>query len=70
MPKGVRFLQILSLKNQFFFKARTLIFVAWDGEEHAIGGSSEFVKEFVNILQQRAVVYINVDMVMPQNNTM
>uniref|UniRef100_A0A915AJ70 Glutamate carboxypeptidase 2 n=1 Tax=Parascaris univalens TaxID=6257 RepID=A0A915AJ70_PARUN len=41
--------------------ARTIMFCSWDGEEHGIIGSTEFVEEFANILTQRAVVYLNVD---------
>uniref|UniRef100_A0A0M3HI31 Peptidase_M28 domain-containing protein n=1 Tax=Ascaris lumbricoides TaxID=6252 RepID=A0A0M3HI31_ASCLU len=37
------------------------MFCSWDGEEHGIIGSTEFVEEFANILTQRAVVYLNVD---------
>ncbi|CAD6192308.1 unnamed protein product [Caenorhabditis auriculariae] len=38
--------------------ARTLMFTAWDAEEFGHIGSVEFVEEFVNILQERAVVRI------------
>lgn len=41
--------------------ARTIVFNAWDAEEFGLIGSTEFVEEFVNILQKRAVVYINMD---------
>ncbi|KHN86959.1 Glutamate carboxypeptidase 2 -like protein [Toxocara canis] len=41
--------------------ARTIMFCAWDGEEHGLIGSTEFVEQFANILSQRAVVYLNVD---------
>uniref|UniRef100_A0A8R1HII9 Glutamate carboxypeptidase 2 homolog n=1 Tax=Caenorhabditis japonica TaxID=281687 RepID=A0A8R1HII9_CAEJA len=41
--------------------ARTIVFNAWDGEEHGLIGSTEFVEEFIDILQKRAVVYINMD---------
>ncbi|CAB3410348.1 unnamed protein product [Caenorhabditis bovis] len=41
--------------------ARTIVFNAWDAEEYGLIGSTEFVEEFVNILQKRAVVYINMD---------
>ncbi|CAD6189092.1 unnamed protein product [Caenorhabditis auriculariae] len=41
--------------------ARTIVFNAWDAEEYGLIGSTEFVEEFVDILQKRAVVYINMD---------
>ncbi|VDM57142.1 unnamed protein product [Angiostrongylus costaricensis] len=41
--------------------ARTVMFAAWDGEEHGIIGSTEFVEEFAEILRQRGVVYLNMD---------
>ncbi|EYB96153.1 hypothetical protein Y032_0153g2937 [Ancylostoma ceylanicum] len=41
--------------------ARTIMFAAWDGEEHGIIGSTEFVEEFTDILRQRAIVYLNMD---------
>ncbi|EGT43920.1 hypothetical protein CAEBREN_29312 [Caenorhabditis brenneri] len=41
--------------------ARTIVFNAWDAEEFGLIGSTEFVEEFVNLLQKRAVVYINMD---------
>ncbi|KAK6760458.1 hypothetical protein RB195_021793 [Necator americanus] len=41
--------------------ARTIIFAAWDGEEHGIVGSTEFVEEFTDILRHRTVVYLNMD---------
>uniref|UniRef100_A0A0N4ZQC1 N-acetylated-alpha-linked acidic dipeptidase 2 n=1 Tax=Parastrongyloides trichosuri TaxID=131310 RepID=A0A0N4ZQC1_PARTI len=41
--------------------SRTIMFCAWDAEEYSLIGSTEFVEEFTNILQNRAVVYLNVD---------
>ncbi|CAI5456445.1 unnamed protein product [Caenorhabditis angaria] len=41
--------------------ARTIVFNAWDAEEFGLIGSTEFVEEYVDILQKRAVVYINMD---------
>lgn len=43
------------------FSARTIVFNAWDAEEYGLVGSTEFVEEFVDILQKRAVVFINFD---------
>ncbi|HRE50530.1 MAG TPA: transferrin receptor-like dimerization domain-containing protein [Flavitalea sp.] len=43
---------------------RTIVYCAWDGEEPAMLGSTEFVEDRLKELQQKAVVYINTD-----NNT-
>ena len=40
---------------------RTLVYCAWDGEEPALVGSTEWVEEHEKELQQKAVVYINSD---------
>ncbi|MFT4155609.1 M28 family metallopeptidase [Parafilimonas sp.] len=40
---------------------RTIIYCAWDGEEPALLGSTEFAEEHAKELQQKAVVYINSD---------
>lgn len=41
--------------------ARTLIFLAWDGEEPALLGSTEWAEMHADELQQHAVAYINSD---------
>lgn len=40
---------------------RTLVYCAWDGEEPALLGSTEWVEDHANELKQKAVVYINSD---------
>src|SRR5205085_4094033 len=40
---------------------RTLIFCAWDGEEPALLGSTEWVEDHQEELRQKAVAYINSD---------
>ncbi|MEO9022216.1 MAG: transferrin receptor-like dimerization domain-containing protein [Ginsengibacter sp.] len=40
---------------------RTLVYCAWDGEEPALLGSTEWVETHQKELQQKAVVYINSD---------
>jgi N-acetylated-alpha-linked acidic dipeptidase len=40
---------------------RTLVYCAWDGEEPALMGSTEWVETHEKELQQKAVVYINSD---------
>ncbi len=41
--------------------ARTLVFLAWDGEEPALLGSTEWAEKHAQELQQHAVAYINSD---------
>jgi N-acetylated-alpha-linked acidic dipeptidase len=41
--------------------ARTLVYCAWDGEEPALLGSTEWVEAHQKELQQKAVLYINSD---------
>ncbi|MBS1667575.1 MAG: M28 family peptidase [Bacteroidetes bacterium] len=40
---------------------RTLVYCAWDGEEPGLLGSTEWVEQHADELQQKAVVYINSD---------
>ncbi len=40
---------------------RTIVYCAWDGEEPALIGSTEFAEEHAKELQQKAIVYINSD---------
>ncbi|MBL7736855.1 MAG: M28 family peptidase [Chitinophagaceae bacterium] len=40
---------------------RTIVYCAWDGEEPAMLGSTEFVEDNLKELQQKAIVYINTD---------
>lgn len=40
---------------------RTLVYCAWDGEEPALLGSTEWVEDYLKELQQKTVVYINSD---------
>ena len=40
---------------------RTVIFCSWGSEEHGLMGSIEFVEEFLAVLKERAVLYINAD---------
>nr|HVY76394.1 M28 family peptidase [Puia sp.] len=41
---------------------RTLVFCAWDGEEPALLGSTEWVEDHAAELKQHAVLYVNSDM--------
>lgn len=47
--------------NNKSFSARTIIFMSWDAEEYGLIGSTEFVEEFTEILNKRAVAYLNMD---------
>jgi N-acetylated-alpha-linked acidic dipeptidase len=49
------------LKKNGWQAARTLVYCAWDGEEPALLGSTEWVEEHEKELQQKAVVYVNSD---------
>lgn len=40
---------------------RTIVYCAWDGEEPALLGSTEYVEDHIKELQEKAVVYINSD---------
>ena len=40
---------------------RTIVYCAWDGEEPALVGSTEWVEDHAALLQQNTVVYINSD---------
>jgi N-acetylated-alpha-linked acidic dipeptidase len=40
---------------------RTLVYCAWDGEEPALLGSTEWVEDHQDELKQKAVAYINSD---------
>ena len=43
--------------------SRTIMFCNWDAEEYGLIGSTEFVEEFANVLNDRAIVYLNVDLI-------
>ena len=40
---------------------RTIVMASWDGEEHALTGSTEWGEHFADELRQKAVAYLNVD---------
>lgn len=41
--------------------SRTIVFCSWDGEEHGLLGSTEWVEEYLPWLSKSAVAYLNVD---------
>ncbi|XP_071549932.1 N-acetylated-alpha-linked acidic dipeptidase 2-like isoform X2 [Panulirus ornatus] len=46
---------------------RTLVFCSWAAEEPGLIGSTEYTEQFSSSLKDRAVVYLNVDLVMKGN---
>src|ERR1051325_11713548 len=40
---------------------RTIVYAAWDGEEQALIGSTEWVETHADELQKKAVLYVNSD---------
>lgn len=52
---------IAALHKQGWQPQRTLVFCAWDGEEQGLLGSTEWVEDHLQELQQKAVVYLNSD---------
>lgn len=52
---------IAELTKSGWKPARTLVFCAWDAEEPALLGSTEWVEDHAEELRQKAVVYINTD---------
>jgi N-acetylated-alpha-linked acidic dipeptidase len=52
---------IAELAKKGFKPKRTLVFCAWDGEEPALLGSTEWAEDHQQELKQKAVVYINSD---------
>ncbi len=49
------------LRKQGWAPKRTIVYAAWDGEEPALLGSTEWVETHLDDLQRHAVVYINSD---------
>ena len=49
------------LLRQGWKPKRTIIYCAWDGEEQALLGSTEWVEEHAEELRRKAVAYINTD---------
>ena len=52
---------IAELAKQGYRPKRTIVFCAWDGEEPALLGSTEWAEQHATELQQHAAVYINTD---------
>jgi len=48
---------------------RTIMLCSWDAEEYGLMGSVEWGQEYFNVLQQRAVAYLNVDIAVSGNYT-
>lgn len=52
---------ISELVKKGYQPKRTIVFCAWDGEEPALLGSTEWVEDHQQELKQKAVIYINSD---------
>lgn len=52
---------ISELVKKGYKPKRTIVFCAWDGEEPALLGSTEWVEDHQQELKQKAVIYINSD---------
>jgi N-acetylated-alpha-linked acidic dipeptidase len=50
-----------ALAKRGFLPKRTLVFCAWDGEEPALLGSTEWVEDHAAELQKKTVAYLNSD---------
>jgi N-acetylated-alpha-linked acidic dipeptidase len=57
-----------SLLQQGWKPERTIVLCSWDGEEYGLLGSTEWVEENADELQQKAVVYLNVDSAVSGSN--
>jgi N-acetylated-alpha-linked acidic dipeptidase len=40
---------------------RTVLIASWDGEEHGLVGSTEWVEDFATTIFERVVAYLNID---------
>ena len=49
------------LLQQGWHPKRTIVYIAWDGEEPGLLGSTEFVEAHLDDLRQHAVMYVNSD---------
>ena len=49
------------LLKQGWRPKRTIVYAAWDGEEHGLIGSTEWAETHARELQQKAVMYLNTD---------
>jgi len=50
-------------KDGIWKPRRSILFCTWDAEEHGLIGSAEFVENYQSQLTQRAVTYLNVDLI-------
>jgi N-acetylated-alpha-linked acidic dipeptidase len=49
------------LYKQGWRPKRTIVYMAWDGEEHGLIGSTEWAENHAEELQKKAVLYLNTD---------
>jgi len=50
-----------ALLKQGWRPKRTIVYMAWDGEEHGLIGSTEWAEHHASELQAKAVMYVNTD---------
>uniref|UniRef100_A0A0B7AYA9 Peptidase M28 domain-containing protein n=1 Tax=Arion vulgaris TaxID=1028688 RepID=A0A0B7AYA9_9EUPU len=48
---------------------RSIVFCSWGAEEFGLIGSTEWVEQYVTMLRERAVAYINIDIAVQGNDT-
>ncbi|XP_063677855.1 glutamate carboxypeptidase 2-like [Bolinopsis microptera] len=52
---------LFKLREQGWKPRRTIVLASWGAEEQGIIGSTEFVEDYMTLLQEKMVAYINVD---------
>jgi len=55
------------MKQKGWQPRRTIVLCSWGAEEHGLIGSTEWTEDFANILSNRAVAYLNVDIAVEGN---
>lgn len=58
------------MKAEGWKPRRTIVLCSWGVEEHGMLGSTEWAEDFANLLSNRAVVYLNVDVAVKGNYTL
>ena len=57
-------------KKQGWRPRRSLMILSWDGHEHGIHGSTEWVEEYSSMIFEQVVAYLNVDVAVEGNHTL
>ena len=58
-----------TMKRQNWCPRRSIVFCSWAAEEYGLIGSTEWVEEHQNLLQNQAIAYLNVDIAVQGNFT-